>query len=176
MRMKLAWIVNTHPDLQFEISKLDEVTDRRLSEGKRMHIQRLNAVIRYLHKNVAYRKTSKAHWFQWRSIRQESWLNISVYKVYSSDGFFESRSANLFWNLQDLNSKFRQLIWPEIWNRRSLKSRGFYAPDERFEIIILHHKQWFSHVRKARYARHLFREANIPIGRSFQYQFCSLVR
>ena len=56
MRMKLAWLANTPPDLQFEIFQSAQVTEKRFADSERSNIQRLNAAMRYAHNNVAYLK------------------------------------------------------------------------------------------------------------------------
>ena len=59
MRMRLAWLANTRPDLQFEISQLAQITGRRFNDDARAHLKRLNAAIRYAHHNIAYLKFPK---------------------------------------------------------------------------------------------------------------------
>ena len=53
MRMRLAWLANTRPDLQFEISQLAQITGQRFSDNAPAHVQRLNAAIRYAINNIA---------------------------------------------------------------------------------------------------------------------------
>ena len=53
MRMRLAWLANTRPDLQFEISQIAQITGQRFSENAPAHVQRLNAAIRYATNNIA---------------------------------------------------------------------------------------------------------------------------
>ena len=53
MRMRLAWLANTRPDLQFEISQIAQITGQRFSENASAHLQRFNAAIRYATNNVA---------------------------------------------------------------------------------------------------------------------------
>ena len=47
MRMRLAWLANTRPDLQFEISQIAQVTAQRFKDDACAHLLRLNAAIRY---------------------------------------------------------------------------------------------------------------------------------
>ena len=47
MWMKLAWLANTRPDCQFEISQLAQVTGDRFDEDKRSVIRRLNKATKY---------------------------------------------------------------------------------------------------------------------------------
>ena len=53
MRMRLAWLANTHPDFQFEISQIAQITGQSFSENASAHLQRLNAAIRYNISNAA---------------------------------------------------------------------------------------------------------------------------
>ena len=59
MRMKLAWLSNTRPDLQFEISQLAQVTSEQFETNAHAHLKRLNDAIRYAHVNVAHLKIPK---------------------------------------------------------------------------------------------------------------------
>ena len=52
MRMKVAWLANTRPDLQFEISQMTQVAMDRFSEDAATLIKRFNVVIRYA-RNIA---------------------------------------------------------------------------------------------------------------------------
>ena len=54
MRMNLAWLANTRPDLLFEISQLVQVNTERFSVDAAAQVKRLNAAIRYAHNNVAH--------------------------------------------------------------------------------------------------------------------------
>ena len=56
MRMRLAWLSNTRPDLLFEISQMAQITLERFKEDAQAHWKRLNAAIRYATKNVAHLK------------------------------------------------------------------------------------------------------------------------
>ena len=56
LRMRLAWLANTRPDLKFDISQLAQVTAKRFEEDAKAHLKRLNASIRYEHDNVAHLK------------------------------------------------------------------------------------------------------------------------
>lgn len=47
MRMKLAWLANSRPDVLFEIATLAQVTDAMFNADKRDCIKRLNRAIRY---------------------------------------------------------------------------------------------------------------------------------
>ena len=57
MRMKLAWLANTPPDLLFEISQL--VTLERFSSSTQAHWKRLSTAIRYAHVNMSNLKFLK---------------------------------------------------------------------------------------------------------------------
>ncbi len=59
MRMRLAWLANTRPDLLFEISQLAQITLERFKESARAHWKRLNLAIRYAHVNVTSLKFPK---------------------------------------------------------------------------------------------------------------------
>ena len=59
MRMRLAWLTNTRPDLQFEISQLAQITLERFNEAARAHLKRLNNDIRYVKKNITHLKIPK---------------------------------------------------------------------------------------------------------------------
>ena len=59
MRMKLAWLSNTRPDLQFEISQLAQVTSSQFDADAHAHVNRLNEAIRYAYVNVAHLKFPK---------------------------------------------------------------------------------------------------------------------
>ena len=56
MRMKVAWLANTRPDLLFEISQLAQITQSMFEQDAKAFLKRLNGVIRYAHKNVAHLK------------------------------------------------------------------------------------------------------------------------
>ena len=45
MRMKLAWLANSGPDLLFEISELTQIVLERFNESARAHWKTLNAAI-----------------------------------------------------------------------------------------------------------------------------------
>ena len=49
MRMRLAWISNTRPDLLYEISQLAQVTQMRYDEHPNKIVRRINKAIRYAH-------------------------------------------------------------------------------------------------------------------------------
>ena len=59
MRMKVAWMANTRPDMQFEISQLAQVTQERFEKDTKAHLKRLNSIVRYNHDNVAHLKFPK---------------------------------------------------------------------------------------------------------------------
>ena len=59
MRMRLAWLANTRPDISFEISRLAQITLDRFNEGARAHWKRLNSAIRYAHDNMVNLKFPK---------------------------------------------------------------------------------------------------------------------
>ena len=59
MRMRLAWLANTRPDLQFEISQIAQVAAQRFKDDAHAHLLRLNAAIRYAHSNPAHLKFTK---------------------------------------------------------------------------------------------------------------------
>ena len=59
MRMKLAWLSNSRPDLLFEISQLAQITLERFKDCARAHWKRLNTSIRYAHVNVSNLKFPK---------------------------------------------------------------------------------------------------------------------
>ena len=54
MRMRVAWLANTRPDMQFEISQLAQVTKERFDADPMAHIKKLNNSIRYAHDNIAH--------------------------------------------------------------------------------------------------------------------------
>jgi len=54
MRMRIAWLANTRPDMQFEISQLAQVTEQRFREDAAAHLKMLNDLVRYAHNNVAH--------------------------------------------------------------------------------------------------------------------------
>ena len=47
MRMRLAWLPNTRPDCQFEISQLAQVTENRYLAEQPTLVRRLNRATRY---------------------------------------------------------------------------------------------------------------------------------
>ena len=47
IRMKLAWLSNTHPDCMFEISQLAQVTNSMFESDKVKHIKRLNRAVKF---------------------------------------------------------------------------------------------------------------------------------
>ena len=56
MRMKLAWLANTRPDLTFEISQIAQVIRAMLDQDINKHFKRLNKAIKYAHdKKVSIR-------------------------------------------------------------------------------------------------------------------------
>ena len=59
MRMKLGWLANTRPDLQFEISQLGQITRDRFRNNARVCVKRLNAAVRYVIDNAASFKVRK---------------------------------------------------------------------------------------------------------------------
>ncbi len=56
MRMKVAWLANTRPDLLFEISQLSQITQPMFEQDAKACLKRLNGVERYAQKNVGYLK------------------------------------------------------------------------------------------------------------------------
>ena len=56
LRMKVAWLANTRPDLQFEISQLAQVTQERFAKESKEFLKRLNSATRYAYDNVAHLK------------------------------------------------------------------------------------------------------------------------
>ena len=54
IRMKVAWLANTRPDLQFEISQLVQITAARFKEDAAAHVKRLNSDILYARNKVAH--------------------------------------------------------------------------------------------------------------------------
>ena len=52
MRMKLAWLANTRPDLQFAISQLAQVTQARFDTNAMGYVKNLNSTVRYGHDNA----------------------------------------------------------------------------------------------------------------------------
>ena len=46
VRMRLAWLANTCPDLLIEIYQLAQITLERFNEGSAAHWKRLNSAIR----------------------------------------------------------------------------------------------------------------------------------
>ena len=59
MRMRLAWLSNTRPDLLFEISQCAQVTLERFKAKAQAFWKRLNSAIRYANNNVAHLKLPK---------------------------------------------------------------------------------------------------------------------
>ena len=53
IRMRVAWIADTRPDLQFEISRLAEVTGGVFKQDATAHIKRLDTIVRYAHEIIA---------------------------------------------------------------------------------------------------------------------------
>ena len=49
MRRRLAWLANTRPDMQFEISQLAQVRNDAAA-----HLKNLNTIMRYAHDKVAH--------------------------------------------------------------------------------------------------------------------------
>ena len=56
MRMKLGWLPNSRPDMQFETSQLAQVTQVMLEKELNKHVKRLNPLVRYAHNIVAHLK------------------------------------------------------------------------------------------------------------------------
>ena len=54
MRMKLAWLSNTRSDLQFQISQLVQVTEKRFSIDAAAQVKRLNTALWYAYNNIAH--------------------------------------------------------------------------------------------------------------------------
>ena len=54
MRMRVAWLANTRPDLQFEISRLAQVTEVIFKQDAAAHVKKLNFIVRYAHDNIAH--------------------------------------------------------------------------------------------------------------------------
>lgn len=59
MRMRLAWLANTRPDCQFEISQLAQVTENRFEADRSSFIRRLNKATRYATENFVSLKIPK---------------------------------------------------------------------------------------------------------------------
>ena len=59
MRMRLAWMANTRPDMLLEISQIAQITLERFKQGAQAHWKRLNSAISYAHNNVAHLKIPK---------------------------------------------------------------------------------------------------------------------
>lgn len=59
MRMKVAWLANTRPDMQFVIFQLAQVTRELFEKDAKAHLKRLNAITRYAHDNAAHLKFPK---------------------------------------------------------------------------------------------------------------------
>ena len=89
MRMKIAWLANTRPDMQFEISQLAQITEERFYSNSSGFVKRMNQLVRYAHDNVAHLKFPK--------LKQES-LRI--------DGFSEAAYANN----HDITSQLGRII------------------------------------------------------------------
>lgn len=47
MRMRVAWLSNTRPDIQYEISQLAQVTQEKFNRNASTHLKRLNSVVKY---------------------------------------------------------------------------------------------------------------------------------
>ena len=56
MRMKLAWLANSRPDMQFEISQLAQITQNVFENEPKKHVKRLNSLVRHAHNIVAHLK------------------------------------------------------------------------------------------------------------------------
>lgn len=59
MRMIAAWLSNTRPGTQLEISQIAQVAQVRYEFDASEQIKRLNTVIRYAHNNVEHLKFPK---------------------------------------------------------------------------------------------------------------------
>ena len=55
MRMKIAWMSNTRPDLQLEISQLAQITQQHFDDNANVCIKKLNDAVRNASKNIASR-------------------------------------------------------------------------------------------------------------------------
>ena len=58
LRMKVAWLANTRPDLLFEISQLAQITESMFEQDAKAFLKRLSGVVRHAHNNVAHLKLS----------------------------------------------------------------------------------------------------------------------
>ena len=54
MRMRIAWLANTRPDLHFEISQLAKIPEDRFKRNASAYLKRLNIAIRYANNNAAH--------------------------------------------------------------------------------------------------------------------------
>ena len=52
MRMKLAWMVNTRPDVAVDISKLAQITEDTYGNDSKYAVKRLNSAITYANDNL----------------------------------------------------------------------------------------------------------------------------
>ena len=66
MRMKLAWLANSRPDICFAISQIAQVTEKVFNEDKHKAIKLLNSTIRY---TVSHPTTLKFRRLDLRSLR-----------------------------------------------------------------------------------------------------------
>ena len=53
MRMKLAWLANTRPDIVFEILQIAQVTRAMYEKEMTKYCKRLNKAIKYVHDQKA---------------------------------------------------------------------------------------------------------------------------
>ena len=54
MRMNVAWLANTRPDMQFEISQLTQITQKMFDSNAKAYVKQINSLVRYAHNNVAH--------------------------------------------------------------------------------------------------------------------------
>ena len=54
MRMHVPWLAYTGLDLQFEISRLEQLTEETFKQDATAHIKRLNTIVKYAHENIEY--------------------------------------------------------------------------------------------------------------------------
>ncbi len=88
MRIKAAWIENIRPGIRFEISQLAQAWQERFEEGRKVHLKRLNAVVRYNHDNMVNHQFPK--------LKLRSLLIIGY--------------SDAFANNHDLTSKLGQIV------------------------------------------------------------------
>ncbi len=63
MRMRVAWLANTRPDLPFEISQLAQVTQKHFEDDAAATIKRLKNTNKYAHANTAAIRFPKFSYF-----------------------------------------------------------------------------------------------------------------